>query len=171
MRGSDVCWVHGGAAPQVRAAGERREAVAEIRRELATLEPAEVDPITALLQQIALAHAWERYLRAEVAELDRLYYLAKRVGVDEDGDQVAVHEAKPHVLVGLWNQERDRLAKFAKLAVDAGLEQRQVELFEAQGALIADVIRRVLDDAELGLSSEQRRAAGRVAGRVLRVAS
>ncbi len=179
VRGSDVCDMHGGSAPQVKAAADRgwidgervMMALAAIRRELAKVDPDPVDPIAALMQQLALAHAWERYLRAEVAELDQLYYLAKVVGVDQDGEGQAVHEAKPHVALVLWNQERDRLSKFAKLALDAGLEERQVRLAEEQGAFVAALIRKVFDDADLGLSPVQRRAAAKIAARHLRIAA
>lgn len=62
-------------------------------------------------------------------------------------------------LATLEAQERDRCAGFAAKAIAAGLATRQVELAERQGRLIADVLRAVLGDPELGLTAEQRDAA------------
>lgn len=58
-------------------------------------------------------------------------------------------------LTELEAKERDRCAVFAAKAIAAGLATRQVELAEKQGRLIADVLRAVLGDSELGLSAEQ----------------
>lgn len=57
-------------------------------------------------------------------------------------------EAKPHVLVVLYNQERDRLRAVAVEAAKAGVEERRVTLAEEQGQKVAAVIRGVL--IELG---------------------
>ena len=47
----------------------------------------------------------------------------------------------------------DRSAKHAKLALDAGVEERKVRIAEQQGELIAQVIRSILGD--LGLNKKQ----------------
>lgn len=62
-------------------------------------------------------------------------------------------------LVVLEAQERDRCVAFAAKAIAAGLATRQVELAERQGKLIAEVLRAVLGDSELGLTAEQQAAA------------
>jgi hypothetical protein len=82
-----------------------------------------------------------------------------------EGDPVAVAEAV-RALVELEAAERDRCARFAKLALDAGIAERQVRLAELQGAMVADVIDRVL--AALGLSDEQRALVPTVVPRELR---
>lgn len=61
----------------------------------------------------------------------------------EGGNVYATGEAI-RGLVQLEAQERDRAAGMAAKAVAAGLAARQVELAEKQGALVADVIRGVL---------------------------
>ena len=40
-------------------------------------------------------------------------------------------EAKPHILVVLYNQERDRLVAYAKEALAAGVEERRIRLAES----------------------------------------
>jgi len=65
-------------------------------------------------------------------------------------------------------QERDRAARLAKMAIDAGLGVERVRLTEKQGQIIAQVIAATLDDATLGLSPEQREGGRKVAARHLR---
>lgn len=54
-------------------------------------------------------------------------------------------DAKPHVLVVMLGEWTDRLAKYSKLALDAGVAEREVRLHEEQGRLVVTVLRRVLD--------------------------
>lgn len=70
---------------------------------------------------------------------------------DKEGGVFATGEAI-RGLVLLEAQERDRAAGFAAKAVAAGLAERQVKLAEQQGALVAQVIRGVLDDLGLSLT-------------------
>jgi len=81
---------------------------------------------------------------------------------NHSGDEV------PHVLVRLWSEERDRAARLAKMAIDAGLAEKQVRLAERQGQIIAQIFTTVLDDDSLGLSREQRDAGRSLAARHLR---
>ena len=93
-----------------------------------------------------------------------------RYALDRDGGKVAVEEAIRGLVV-LEAEERDRCAHFAAKAVAAGLAERQVRLAERHGALIADVLRAVLGDPELGLNEEQRRAVPDIARRHLALVS
>jgi len=86
---------------------------------------------------------------------------------DKDGGVFATGEAI-RGLVQLEAQERDRAAGMAAKAVAAGLATRQVELAERQGALVADLIRALFADPELGLTPQQAAAAPAVAARHLR---
>jgi hypothetical protein len=60
-------------------------------------------------------------------------------------------------LAQLEATERDRCARFAKLALDAGIAERQVRLAERQGALIEQVLTSVF--ADLGLTDQQMKEA------------
>jgi len=61
-------------------------------------------------------------------------------------------------LVQLEATERDRCAKYAKAAIDAGVSERLVRLEESKGTLIIEVMRHMLDLAEkAGLGTEERR--------------
>lgn len=64
-------------------------------------------------------------------------------------------------------REREHLAKTAKLALDAGVEARQVALLERQADMVADAIRQVLDN--LDLTPEQRETARTLVPQSLRM--
>ena len=52
-----------------------------------------------------------------------------------------------------WRDSVKELRTVAKLAIDAGVEERRVQLAEEQGRQLAEVIRRIL--ADLDLTPEQ----------------
>jgi hypothetical protein len=54
--------------------------------------------------------------------------------------------------------ERDRCANFCRIAIAAGLAERQVRVAERQGALLAELLRSVLSDPSLGLTAAQQGA-------------
>lgn len=62
----------------------------------------------------------------------------------------------------------DRAAKLAKTALDAGVQERQVRLHEAQGALVAGLIRAIFADPLLALSATQAAVAPSIAAKHLR---
>lgn len=67
-----------------------------------------------------------------------------------------------------WERERITHAKLCKLALDAGIEQRQLDLLESQAGQIVAAILAVLSDKALGLSSEQIVEGRVIAAKVLR---
>jgi hypothetical protein len=164
--GGTVCRFHGGGAKQVKAKAAVRAEVLQWG-----LGDAHSDPGEVLLRLVTQAAARvERYaaeLEAHVAESPtlRAALVAQAYGefgpIGEYIRGLAVLEA----------QERDRCANFAAKAVAAGLAKRTVELAERQGQLIAEVLRAVLADPELGLTAEQRRAVPDVARRHLALVS
>lgn len=99
------------------------------------------------------------------ADLERIFNLggvAALVGVTYSASNSGALYATGEAIRGLAEleaKERDRCAGFATKAIAAGLAERQVRLAEKQGQMIADVLRAVLGDPELGLSAEQRAAA------------
>jgi hypothetical protein len=100
--------------------------------------PIEVHPHEALLSMLYLASGHVAWLRAEIGATDDL----------------GTFEAR--VLVELYGTERDRVAKVAKAALDAGVNERQVALAERYGEQLADFITTVFADDELGLTAGQR---------------
>jgi hypothetical protein len=61
--------------------------------------------------------------------------------------------AAVNVWLELYHRERKHLVDVCKAAISVGIEERYVRLAEAQGQVVAEVIRRIL--ARLILSDEQ----------------
>jgi hypothetical protein len=162
MAGQTVCRMHGGSAPQAIAAAEERrlERQALVAAEAFGL-PREVDPHTALLEELHRTAGAVQWLGAIVADLDKDDVVWGKVRDKVGGeDQGRTYEARPNAFVSLWQAERDRLAKVAKTCVDVGIEERRVRLAESAGQQLAAVIRSVLD--QLLLTDEQRSLAVQV---------
>lgn len=181
--GATVCRFHGGNAPTT-----RRRAI--VRAELAswgltdqTEDPGEV--LLRLVTQSARRAAFyadlleQQYAaQASADDPDGTTVLPRGVAAlignkmgmgGKDGIEYVVEEAI-RGLVQLEALERDRCARFAKTALDAGIAERQVRLAEQQGALIVAVLRAVLADPALGLTAEQRKAVPDVARKHLAIA-
>jgi len=168
------CRFHGGAAPQVKAAAQRRKQLAAAQEAVSKLNlRREVDPHVALLDEVYRAAGVVAWLDDKVRALDEGDMVW---GVTEEVEKTAgefpgtdtTRAAELNIWVKWWQTERTNLAKVAKMALDAGVEERRVRLAESQGALLADVIRRVLGDPELGLSPQQQAQAAPVVARHLR---
>jgi hypothetical protein len=129
----------------------------------------QTSPLEAMLSDLAECYGNVAFYRRLVQELPTHPTSAKReevVGGEDDGEVkwsegtagvyaptyhmsgVPTGEAKPHVLVGLYNEERDRLRAVYTTALKLGIEDRQVKLAEQQGRLMADAVRGIL--TELG---------------------
>lgn len=143
--------------------------------------PIDVDPHVALLQEVHRAAGVVAWLAAEVARIDPDHVgfgVTKETVTEGDGGgegetagtpgRKTERAAAPHVLVKMWGDERDRLVRAAKAAIDAGVSERLVRLEEAKGEIIVAMLRRIFDDPELALTDDQRQAARTVAARELR---
>lgn len=155
--------MHGGKSPRALQAVDRRRVEAEVRSTLGI--PLEVNPLQALLGQVYEAAGNVEFLRQKVQKLECLWYSYERgaktaVGTDENGEPmtetITVLEVKPHILVQLYNQERDRLAHYAELCIKAGVAERQVKVAEAEATMMAACITGALSDPRAGLTAPQR---------------
>lgn len=129
------CRFHLGNTPthQVNAiATEARRGMVEFGQSL------DVEPTEALLGVLHLSAGHLNWLRAELA----------------DASDKTTFDAQ--VLLRMWDDERDRVARISKAALDAGVAERQVQLAERYGEQLADVLRAVFFDAELALTETQR---------------
>lgn len=169
--GATVCVKHGGGAPQVQAAAKRRLQEMQAAAAAQTLGlPVETSPQQALLDEVQRAAGMVAYYGArvaEIAETDRSQLVWGRTREKSGGDDYGTtHEAAPNIWLTLWNDERDRLARVSAVAIKAGIEERRVQLAEQHGALIADVIRRIL--SRLDLTAAQQTLVGEVVPQELR---
>lgn len=177
--GGTVCRKHGGRAPQVIAGQKRRAVEIEARGQAARLGvPVDVDQGEALLQLVRTAAGNVRFYEGLVAQL--VVPNAERQ-FDDDGEPLTdeatvdgelygrikpdTYEAKPHVLVVLYNDERDRLASYATMALKAGIDERRVRMAEHETERLYGAVVDGLEAA--GLTPAQREAFnGRFAARL-----
>ncbi len=130
------CKHHGGSTPTHVASAVVHEAR---RRAIEFGDELPVEPAEALLSMLRLSAGMVAWTRAELARMnDR--------GTFEG-----------QVLTRMYADERDRTARIAKAALDAGVAERMVRMAESYGELLATLIGNIL--ADLRLTAEQRERA------------
>jgi hypothetical protein len=179
LSGSDYCVKHL-INPQARKKAAVRAELQKWGLGDTTLDPGEV--LLRLVSQAANRAEFlamllqEQYERVETGEQETTLparlsvFIGRTFALNRDGTPVPIAEAI-RALVQLEGEERDRCANFAAKAVAAGLAERQVRLAERTGAMIAEVLRAVLGDPELGLSDDQRAAVPALLRQHLQIAS
>ena len=146
IRGGTVCYHHGGAAPQTKAAAQRRldaqalQADAEAVLAHEGLEPIE-DPLDELGKLASAARALMHQLGKQVNALENI----------ETFDEKRAPQVR--VAVELYERAMDRTHRMLDSLIRHGYTERQVALAESEAMLVAGIIRRVL--AGLGLTAEQ----------------
>lgn len=156
--GHGHCKLHGGRSP----AGIKyaaKLAAAALGEEL------DVEPHEALLQCVHAAAGEVAFFTAKVRELEQDVVVVEHERVrtwtgGESGGGVETTTSTQAEL-NIWLRARqealDRLAKFSKMALDAGVAERQVRIVEQWAQQLGDAIAAILDKLEL--SAEQKRLA------------
>lgn len=163
------CKRHGGSTPTHQTAARREMAEQAVKTYGLRVD---VSPVDALLGEVQWTAGHVAWLRERVQELESE---ALTWGTTETVDKGSgeftgvdtTEAAKPNVWLVLYQQERKHLVDVCKTAITCGIEERRVKLAEAQGEVVAGVIRSIL--AELGLTPEQAARAPEVASRHLRL--
>ena len=140
--GYGACDTHGGNSPSLK----RHAAKVEVRELAAEME---MDPFEALTTCVRLAAGAVAFYRTKISELES--------GIESDewtSNDKAVAAIELSVWIEAYNEERDRLAKHAKLAIDAGIDARRIQIEEEKATLFAEALRAILGD--LKLNPEQR---------------
>jgi hypothetical protein len=174
--GNQACYTHGGPRSSKARQHARRAAIKPRSKALstaiATLNqlgiPMETDPLEALIGQLSESAGIVAIFRERLQAL-RIPKAGEGGGLDAIFGPDHTGDLAPHILLALYNEERERFAKLAKLALDAGVQERQVRVIEQQATLFADLMRKVLDDPTLGLSEIQRQTGRRIAASHLRL--
>jgi hypothetical protein len=181
-QGIGACKLHGGAT------GTHRSAALEERRRQAAAHwalPIEVGPGEALLQEVHRSAGMVAWLEVKVEEVagqdptDLIFGTTKETrryieggDGDEPGggktDMTEERSGTVHGWLKLLQAERRHLREVCRDALAAGIEERRVQIAEAQAAQIVAVLRAVFADPELGLTAEQSGRLGAVVPRHLR---
>ncbi len=142
------CKFHGGASHSGDAGIARMRAEDEVYRLGIAVD---TDPASAILDALREANGNVEYLRRLVQQPGNTEHL-----IDYQG--------KPHTnpVLEFYNEERDRLARYAKLASDMRIDEVRVRLAEAQGRALAEVVDAAVEACNP--TAEERAAAIRAAG-------
>jgi hypothetical protein len=160
MRGQWVCRSHGGLSLNTDKTATKRLALIEIGKMAEFITAYDPDNHETPAQGLMREVAWS----GQIAE-------ALGAAVEKESDaQLSNYGigAGMSPLYQAWSAERINHAKLCKLALDAGIEQRQLDLLESQAGQIVSAILAVLGDKALGLSSEQIIEGRVIAAKVLR---
>ena len=157
--GGRVCAVHGGKAPQVKAAAERRAAAQALEANArAVLAFEAVEPLTDPVLELA-------NLAAEVKATVRA--LGQRVNALQDPRYVSpLGTEQTRAELTLLGQYQDRLARMLTTLGQLGLDERRVKITEAQAAVLVQVLDRLF--AFLALPADRDAAARAEVGRLIR---
>lgn len=150
----------------MRAAADEEAALEAARLEQVVMGVAiDIHPMDALLMTVRIAAGEVAYATRKIAELTHEEEVVRpevettrEGGADFDG---ATHELQKQAEeLNLWvrvrQQGMDRLAKFSKMALDAGAEERRVRVAEQAGEGLALAIRAILEGLQLTPDQERR---------------
>lgn len=169
--GWGACKHHSGSTKNGRRHAARLQAEAEaaaFSQRFAELEPDD-EPHDVLLRMVRLTNGLVSFYGRKYRELladrgeDALAVAEERERVWTGGGESGGGEETTrsntvvlHVWGRLYHEAIDRAAKTAKLALDAGVEERRVRLAEQWGDELADVLRAVLGDLDLSPAQLER---------------
>ena len=162
--GAGQCSMHGGKTP----IGNRNAA----RPMLALLVGHKIDvsPMEALLMCVRITAAEATFFSAKIAAMEEKEVITRPRAEQLDRDGM-VHDLRAQRQLNIWIRERRRalldLARFSKMALDAGVEERMVRVAENIGEQLATFVKGLLTD--LHLSEEQEERAPEIVRRHLRV--
>lgn len=147
------CSRHGGSSPRAQVAG-----IVELaRRDAAVMgRPLDIDPHEALLECIRIAAGEVQYASDRIAELDPADAVGPVIttterplkwekGAESPSDTVVeVRHEHPalHIWIKVRHEAMDRLANYSKIAIAAGIAERQVRVAEGQAQMLAEAMRR-----------------------------
>lgn len=184
--GAGNCKNHGGSTP----AGERHGATILAKQELqAWAQPVPIHGHDALLKMVSFANGWFDYANTRVNELleDELVGPTTTVttertdvvtlDVDDalepvlrEGRVTKIVHSNPalHVWIRARDQAAEQVTRFAKVCLEAKIDEREIRLAEQQAQIVATVIRNILSalgvadhpDAPKVARRELERAAG-----------
>lgn len=155
-----VCQYHGGKAPNSLAKARREQALDEARKEITMRLGGSMDiDVGEGLPYLLRGARWNvAVLERLVSQLDTgVHTPAQTDDEDAEAEDHGLHgsiagridpenwKAAPHVFVAMYNDERDRLARYDKMCIDTGIKERQTRVQEAQVDVLVSVVKYALD--------------------------
>jgi hypothetical protein len=147
--------------------------VARPSLELLVGHKVDINPMEALLMCVRITAAEVAYFSSRIGELDdnQITVRPRQEQIaQKDGVAIDLRQTKE---LNIWIRARKEsmrdLARFSKMALDAGVEERLVRVAESVGDSIAKAIRSILDD--LDLSADQAEQAPEIVRKHLRLLS
>lgn len=116
--------------------------------------PRDITPAAALLEEVRYAAGHVAWLRGKVAELEPealtwgTAEIAHKKATEFSGTDT-IERAALNVWLEAYHRERRYLLDVSKAALAAGVEERLVQLAEAQGLAVVAVLARVFDRLQL----------------------
>lgn len=156
VHGGTRCTKHGGKSPKAQNAAKDRAMEAEAVEILGKVDPDGINrhPVEHLLNLINQKAAEVEWLRAKVktlTETELVWGLTKEESGTEKG--METHLKTEESATNIWwvklREAEEQLAKWANMAVKAGVEERRVRLAEEQGSLVVHAIQQILDGLNL----------------------
>jgi hypothetical protein len=139
--GIGACKFHGGSTPSHEKAAVKREIT---KRMVMMGEPIEnVSGIEALLQELSRSVGHVGWLSQQIAAMTQ----------DELGTPYGV------ALTSMYGTERDRKARIARLVVESGVDEKNIQVMEAQMLILGEALLKACEKA--GLSESQKRKVGK----------
>lgn len=137
--GYGLCKLHGGNTPS-----GRKSAQTQMQKDLVHRygAPVEVGPKEALLQELARTAGHVAFLEEKVHSIEE-----GKISYDVFGNKV------PDFFLDWYRKERAHLKEVARDCARAGVEERQIELMEEQGRMLAEKVRGLLDDLGIDLAN------------------
>lgn len=178
-RGEKFCRFHGGNLPKVRAKAEAYMQEMKVRALAQTLGlPVDVDPHTAILNEIHWSAGHVEFYRAQVQLLAPGVLIQGVRGITQStktgfqaGESIE-KEVGPdvHVWLKLYGEERDRLARLCLGAMKAGIDERRIQVEEQQASMLAQGLMWLQTEVKLrlDLNAVESKVFGEVLGEMLR---
>lgn len=178
-RGHVRCRRHGGATPQAKNKARERNVRAKAEAQLRTLgyqpDAENVDPAEALLRLVSDKHREVAWLRSVVDNLDpgtdNEHLIWGKTGHEEGTGPLGPVDKDDYATdLNIWvrwlHTAEDQLARYAAAALKAGVEQRQLDIREAEALVFVGAINQILTG--LNLTGEQQQLVPTIVPQALR---
>jgi hypothetical protein len=154
MDGQLVCYVHDGNQKSGKAKAQKLIAQHEMRTRVSKIvaydDLATATPAEGLLMEVK----WSGQVAIALGEACEALIADEQLTAKS-----AAAGQQLHALMDAWTKERTNHARLCALALNAGIQQRQLDLVESQANQIVAAMLSLLMSPRLGLSAEQPRPA------------